>query len=125
MSDQQPPPRWGPPPGAPHGVPPVAPHGVYAQPRAREVTASYRRWAVVLTWAVGVAAALMAFALVMSVVFLVWADRDTRDAAYGYLALVLWVGIAAGTPVLIAGAVSVRKMRRRVRQQDRTGNAPS
>ncbi|WP_329305202.1 hypothetical protein [Streptomyces anulatus] len=119
MSDQQPPPRWGPPPVAPH----VAPHGVYAPPRAREVTASYRRWAVVLTWAV--AAVLMAFALVMSIVFLVWADQDTRDAAYGYLALVLWIGIAAGTPVLIAVAISVRNMRRRVREQDRTGNAPS
>ncbi|MFH8692106.1 hypothetical protein [Streptomyces sp. CB02115] len=121
MSDQQPPPRWGPPPVAPHGAPPR----VYAQPRAREVTASYRRWAVILTWAVAVAAVLMAFALVMSIVFLVWADQDTRDAAYGYLALVLWIGIAAGTPVLIAVAISVRNMRRRVRQQNRTGNAPS
>ncbi|UZI30334.1 hypothetical protein N7925_19285 [Streptomyces sp. CA-278952] len=118
MSDQQPPPHWGP----PHVAPPVAPPGVYAPPRAREVTASYRRWTVVLTWAAVVVAALMAFALVMSIVFLVWADQDTRNAAYGYLALVLWVGIAAGVPVLIAVTVSARDMRRRVRQQNWTGN---
>ncbi|MFI9058946.1 hypothetical protein ACIGXQ_31190 [Streptomyces anulatus] len=117
MSDQQPPPRWG--------APPVAQPGVYAPPRAREVTASYRRWAVVLTCAAFVVAALMAVALVLSIVFLVWADQDTRNAAYGYLALVLWVGIAAGVPVLIAVTVSARNMRRRVRQQNRTGNAPS
>ncbi|MEU2577574.1 hypothetical protein ACIP3B_31325 [Streptomyces anulatus] len=120
MSDQQPPPRWGP----PHGVPPVAPHGVYEPPRAREVTASYRRWTVVLTWAAVVVAALMAFALVMSIVFLVWADQDTRNAAYGYLALVLWVGIAAAAPVLIAAVVTARDMRRRVREWSRAGNTP-
>ncbi|WP_426500126.1 hypothetical protein [Streptomyces sp. D54] len=128
MSDQQPPPRWGPPHGvppvAPHGVPPVAPHGVYEPPRAREVTASYRRWTVVLTWAAVVVAALMAFALVMSIVFLVWADQDTRNAAYGYLALVLWVGIAAAAPVLIAAVVTARDMRRRVREWSRAGNTP-
>lgn len=59
----------------------------------------------------------------MSIVFLVWADQDTRNAAYGYLALVLRVGIAAGVPVLIT--VSARNVRRRVRQQNWTGNAPS
>ncbi|MGQ4716209.1 hypothetical protein ACUN22_21260 [Streptomyces anulatus] len=124
MSDQQPPPRWGPPPVAPHAAPPGAPHGVYAPPRAREVTASYRRWAVAVTWAAVVVAALMAFALVMSIVFLVWADQDTRNAAYGYLALVLWVGIAAGVPVLIAVTISARNMRRRVREWSRAGNTP-
>lgn len=61
----------------------------------------------------------------MSIVFLVWADQDTRNAAYGYLALVLRVGIAAGVPVLIAVTVSARNVRRRVRQQNWTGNAPS
>ncbi|MFH8402147.1 hypothetical protein ACH4E9_32565 [Streptomyces anulatus] len=122
MSDQQPPPRWGPPPVAPHGAPPGAPHGVYAPPRAREVTASYRRWTVVITWAAVVVAVLMAFALVMSIVFLVWADQDTRNAAYGYLALVLWVGIAAGVPVLTAVTISARDMRRRVREWSRAGN---
>ncbi|MFC8625160.1 hypothetical protein [Streptomyces anulatus] len=120
MSDQQPPPHWGPPPVAPNGAPP----GMYAPPRAREVTASYRRWAVVLTWAAVVVAVLMAFALVMSIVFLVWADQDTRNAAYGYLALVLWVGIAAGVPVLIAVTISARSMRRRVREWSRAGNTP-
>lgn len=116
MSDQQPPSHWPRPPGAP---------GVYAPPQAPEVTASYRRWAGVLTWTAVVVAALMAVALVMSIVFLVWADQDTRNAAYGYLALVLWVGIAAGVPVLIGVAVPARGMRRRVRQQSRSGNAPS
>ncbi|MER6162498.1 hypothetical protein ABT147_44645 [Streptomyces sp. NPDC001868] len=113
MSDQQPPSHWPRPPG------------VYAPPQAREVTASYRRWAGVLTWTAVVVAALMAVALVVSIVFLVWADQDTRNAAYGYLALVLWVGIAAGVPVLIAVAFPARDMRRRVRQQSRAGNAPS
>ncbi len=113
MSDQQPPSHWPRPPG------------VYAPPQAREVTASYRRWAGVLTWTAVVVAALMAVALVVSIVFLVWADQDTRNAAYGYLALVLWVGIAAGVPVLIAVAVPARDMRRRVRQQSREGDAPS
>ncbi len=113
MSDQQPPSHWPRPPG------------VYAPPQAREVTASYRRWAGVLTWTAVVVAALMAVALVVSIVFLVWADQDTRNAAYGYLALVLWVGIAAGVPVLIGVAVPARGMRRRVRQQSRAGNAPS
>ncbi|MFF8505180.1 hypothetical protein ACF07L_31670 [Streptomyces anulatus] len=117
MSDQQPPPHWGP--------PPAAPRWAYGPPRAREVTASYRRWAVAVTWAAVVVAALMAFALVMSIVFLVWADRDTRDAAYGYLALVLWVAIAAGVPVLIAVTIAARNMRRRVREWSRAGNTPS
>ncbi|MCX4508420.1 hypothetical protein [Streptomyces anulatus] len=86
------------------------------------MTASYRRWTVVITWAAVVVAVLMAFALVMSIVFLVWADQDTRNAAYGYLALVLWVGIAAGVPVLIAVTISARDMRRRVREWSRAGN---
>ncbi|MGW7092633.1 hypothetical protein [Streptomyces sp. NPDC054874] len=121
MSDQQPPAPWGRWPAAP----PVAPPGVYAPPRAPEITASYRRWAGVLTWTAIVVAALLAVALVMSIVFLVWADQDTRNAAYGYLALVLWVGIAAGVPVLIAVAVSAGAMRRRVREQNWAGNRPS
>ncbi|MGW5928641.1 hypothetical protein ACWF2L_20685 [Streptomyces anulatus] len=124
MSDQQPPPRWGPQPVAPPVAPHGAPHGVYGPPQAREVTASYRRWTVVVTWAAVVVAVLMAFALVMSIVFLVWADQDTRNAAYGYLALVLWVGIAAGVPVLIAVTISARDMRRRVREWSRAGNTP-
>ncbi|MGW6860078.1 hypothetical protein [Streptomyces xanthophaeus] len=77
---------------------------MYAPPQARDATASYRRWAGVLTWTAVVVAALMAVALVVSIVFLVWADQDTRNAACGYLALVLWVGIAAGVPVYGAKA---------------------
>ncbi|WP_257138902.1 hypothetical protein [Streptomyces sp. rh34] len=107
MPDQHPLSHWPRPPGG------------YAPPQAREVTASYRRWTGVLTWTAIVVAALMAVMLVMSIVFLVWADQDTRNAAYGYLALVLWVGIAAGAPVLIGVAVTARDMRRRVREQPR------
>lgn len=113
MSDHQPPSHWG--------RPPVA----YAPPPAREVTASYRLWTGILTWTAVVVATLMAVALVVSVVLLVRADQDTRNAAYGYLALVLWAAIAAAIPVLIAIAVPAGVMRRRVRQQNRSGNAPS
>ncbi|MEU6618798.1 hypothetical protein [Streptomyces parvus] len=121
MSAQQPPPPHRPhTPGAPAGpgVPggPGVPWG-FAQPQPREVTAGYRRQAAILTWSAIVVGALMAVALVVSVVFLVRADQDTRNAAYGYLALVLWVGIAAGIPVLLALAIPAARMRRRVREQ--------
>ncbi|MFF3973742.1 hypothetical protein ACFYZ6_28360 [Streptomyces rubiginosohelvolus] len=89
------------------------------QPQPREITADYRRQAGILTWSAIVLGALMAVALVVSVVFLVRADQDTRNAAYGYLALVLWVGIAAGVPVLLALAIPAARMRRRVREQQR------
>ncbi|OSC70435.1 hypothetical protein B5180_24680 [Streptomyces sp. BF-3] len=124
MSAQQPPPPHRPhtpgAPGAPGG--PSAPGGPgvpwgFAQPQPREVTADYRRQAAILTWSAVVVGALMAVALVVSVVFLVRADQDTRNAAYGYLALVLWVGIAAGIPVLLALAIPAARMRRRVREQ--------
>ncbi|MFB7300325.1 hypothetical protein ACFWOS_29355 [Streptomyces rubiginosohelvolus] len=119
MSAQQPPP---PPPHRPHtpGAPGVSgvPWG-FASPQPREVTAGYRRQAGILTWSAIVVGALMAVALVVSVVFLVRADQDTRNAAYGYLALVLWVGIAAGVPVLLALAIPAARMRRRVREQRR------
>ncbi|MFB8142900.1 hypothetical protein [Streptomyces parvus] len=123
MSAQQPPPPHRPhTPGAPGepGVPgvPGVPWG-FAPPQPREVTAGYRRQAAILTWSAIVVGALMALALVVSVVFLVRADQDTRNAAYGYLALVLWAGIAAGVPVLLALAIPAARMRRRVREQQR------
>ncbi|NEB40187.1 hypothetical protein [Streptomyces sp. SID14515] len=119
MSDQQPPP----PPHRPHT--PGAPWG-FAQPRDREITPGYRRRATILTWAAIVQGALMAVALVVSIVFLIRADQDTRNAAYGYLALVLWVGIAAGVPVLLALAIPGARMRRRVREQRSwAGTTPS
>ncbi|WP_327686125.1 hypothetical protein [Streptomyces sp. NBC_00467] len=49
------------------------------------------------------------------IVFLVKADAD--DAAYGYLALFLWFGIAAATPVLLALGIPAIAMTRRVRQE--------
>ncbi|WP_367048661.1 hypothetical protein [Streptomyces sp. Je 1-332] len=54
-----------------------------------------------------------------SIVFLVNADGD--DAAYGYLALFLWLGIAAAIPVLLALGIPAIVMKRRVRQQERLG----
>ncbi|MEV7642767.1 hypothetical protein AB0O32_22800 [Streptomyces rubiginosohelvolus] len=114
MSAQQPQPPHRPhTPGAP-GVP-----WGFVQPQPREITADYRRRAGILTRSAIVVGALMAVALVVSVVFLVRADQDTRNAAYGYLALVLWVGIAAGIPVLLALAIPAARMRRRVREQRR------
>ncbi|MFE7141300.1 hypothetical protein ACFVAG_26450 [Streptomyces sp. NPDC057644] len=112
MSAQQPPPPHRPhTPGAP-GVP-----WGFAPPQPREVTAGYRRQAGILTWSAIVVAFLMGVALVVSVVFLVRADQDTRNAAYGYLALVLWVGIAAAVPVLLALAIPAARMRRRLRER--------
>lgn len=117
MSAQQPQPPHRPhTPGAPEA--PGVPWG-FVQPQPREITADYRRRAGILTWSAVVVGALMAVALVVSVVFLVRADQDTRNAAYGYLALVLWVGIAAGIPVLLALAIPAARMRRRVREQGR------
>ncbi|MFD5203027.1 hypothetical protein ACFWM7_23420 [Streptomyces sp. NPDC058375] len=117
MSAQQPPPPHRPhPPGGPWFVP----------PRPGEITAAYRRRAGLLTWSAIVVGALMAVALVVSVVFLIRADQDSRNAAYGYLALVLWVGIAAGIPVLLALSIPAARMRRRVRERQRdvrTGGA--
>ncbi|MGQ4729695.1 hypothetical protein ACUN3E_18740 [Streptomyces sp. Ju416(a)] len=117
MSAQQPPPPHRPHPPGTSGAPGV-PWG-FVQPRPREVTADYRRKAAILTWSAIVVGALMAVALVVSVIFLIRADQDTRDAAYGYLALVLWVGIAAAVPVLLALAIPAARMRRRVREQQR------
>ncbi|MFF2225993.1 hypothetical protein ACFVV7_22060 [Streptomyces globisporus] len=112
MSDQLPPPPYRPhPPGGPWFVP----------PQPGEITAAYRRRAGLLTWSAIVVGALMAVALVVSVVFLVRADQDTRNAAYGYLALVLWVGIAAAVPVLLALAIPAARMRRRLRERQPDG----
>ncbi|WP_246568008.1 hypothetical protein [Streptomyces flaveus] len=108
MSDQQPPQM----PGAPWA---------YAPPQAWPVSAMYRRRARILTWLTVIIAVFMVVALVVSIVFLVLADADTRNAALGYLALVLWVGIAAAIPVLLAVAIPGAAMRRRVRQQQQAG----
>lgn len=108
MSDQQPPLHRPRAPGVPWG---------FAPPQAREVTAGYRRWAGILTWSAIVVGVLLAVALVVSIVLLVRADQDVDDAAYGYLAVFLWFGIAAGVPVLLALAIPGVLMRRRVREQ--------
>lgn len=92
----------------------------YAPPQAPAVSDAYRRWAGILFRLAAVVAFLMAAAFVASLVLLVRADADTRNAAYGYLALFLWFGIAVAIPVLLAVGIPGVVMRRRVRQQ-RTG----
>ncbi|WP_243740677.1 hypothetical protein [Streptomyces sp. 8K308] len=59
----------------------------------------------------------MVVAFVVSLVLLALADVDDRKAAYGYLALVLWVMIAAAIPVLLAVAIPGVVMTRQVRQR--------
>ncbi|MEV8227526.1 hypothetical protein AB0P41_15985 [Streptomyces sp. NPDC079167] len=110
MADQQPAHRPDRAPGA---------HTAYAPPQP-PVSDGYRRWAGILVRLAAVIAFLMAAALVASVVLLVRADADTRNAAYGYLALALWAGIVLAIPVLLAVGIPGVVMTRRVRQQ-RTG----
>ncbi|MFF3485517.1 hypothetical protein ACFYXC_19940 [Streptomyces sp. NPDC002701] len=93
------------------------PPGGYGPPRFQEVSAGYRRWAGVLQWLAIAVAGLMVVAFVAGIVFLVKADAEVDDAAYGYLALFLWFGIAAAIPVLLAVGIPALVMRRRVRQQ--------
>ncbi|MFE9686836.1 hypothetical protein [Streptomyces sp. NPDC006285] len=64
----------------------------------------------------------MVVAFVASIVFLVKADADVDNAAYGYLAIFLWFGIAAAVPVLLALGIPAIVMTRRVRQQERLGH---
>lgn len=116
MSDQRPARR-----PAPRPWP--GPPGGYGPPRFQEVSASYRRWAGVLLWLAIAVAGLMVVAFVAGIVFLVKADADVDNAAYGYLALFLWFGIAAAIPVLLALGIPAIVMTRRVRQQERQGHA--
>jgi heme/copper-type cytochrome/quinol oxidase subunit 2 len=107
-------------PGAPAATP-----WAYAPPQARGVSAGYRRWATILIWLAIIIAVLMVVAFVASLVLLAQADADERNAAYGYLAIILWVGIAAAIPVLLAVAIPGAVMTQRVRQQRRAGIPPS
>lgn len=110
MSDQWPAQR-----PAPRPLP--GPPGGYGPPRFHDVSAGYRRWAGVLLRLAITVAGLMVVAFVASIVFLVKADADVDNAAYGYLALFLWFGIAAAIPVLLALGIPAIVMTRRVRQQ--------
>jgi hypothetical protein len=114
MSDQRPAqrPTPGPWPGPPGG---------YGPPRFQEVSAGYRRWAGVLLWLAIAVAGLMVVAFVASIALLVKADADVDNAAYGYLVLFLWFGIAAAFPVLLALGIPAIVMTRRVRRQERLG----
>ncbi|MEV7990633.1 hypothetical protein AB0O67_01610 [Streptomyces sp. NPDC086077] len=112
MSDQRPAQR-------PAQRPLPGPPGWYGPPPFQEVSAGYRRWSGVLLWLAITVAGLMVVALVASIVFLMKADADVDDAAYGYLAVFLWFGIAAAIPVLLALGIPAIIMTRRVRQQER------
>ncbi|MFD5319710.1 hypothetical protein [Streptomyces sp. NPDC127098] len=81
------------------------------------VSTRYRRWASILSWLAIAIGGFVVVAFVVSLVLLALADADDRKAAYGYLALVLWVVIAAAIPVLLAVAIPGVVMTRRVRQQ--------
>lgn len=117
MSEQQPAPHPAQMPGAPWA---------YAPPQARPVSAGYRRWAGILIWLAVIIAVFMVVAFAVSVVLLVQANADTtRNPAYGYLILILWVGIAAAIPVLLAVAIPGAAMTRHVRQQRQAGITPS
>ncbi|GAA2333237.1 hypothetical protein OKJ48_23920 [Streptomyces kunmingensis] len=110
MSDQWPPHHPAPIPGPPLG---------YAPPHVQEISAGYRRWAAILLWlAVGLAA-LMAVAFVASFVLLALADADRDKQALGYLALILWVALAAAVPVLLGLGIPGLVMTQRVRRQRR------
>jgi heme/copper-type cytochrome/quinol oxidase subunit 2 len=107
MTDQQPGPYPAQTPGAPQG---------YVPPQAREISVTYRRWANILVWAAAVIALFVVVASVLSVVFLVQADADSSNAALGYLAIVLWVGIFAAIPVLLGVGIPGLIMKLRVRR---------
>jgi hypothetical protein len=66
----------------------------------------------------------MVVAFVVSLVLLAQADADDRNAAYGYLAIILWAGIVLAIPVLLAVAIPGAVMTRRVRQQRQAGITP-
>ncbi|HEY9332451.1 MAG TPA: hypothetical protein VIS09_30120 [Streptomyces sp.] len=116
MSYQQPGPHPAQVPGA---------HTWHPPPRARVVSAAYRRWAGVLVSLAVAIAALMVVALVTSFVLLAEADADSAKGAHGYGAIFLWFGIAAMTPVLAAVGIPGVVMMRRVRQQRRAGSTPA
>lgn len=97
----------------------------YAPPRTWGVSAGYRRWAGVLSRLAIIIAVLVVVAFVASLVLLVQADADVDNAAYGYLAIFLWFGIAAAIPVLLAVAIPGAVMTRRVRRQGQAGGPPS
>ncbi|QFG27051.1 hypothetical protein F7P10_14945 [Actinomadura sp. WMMB 499] len=84
------------------------------------MSVGYRRWARILICLAIIIAIFVVVAFVASVVLLAKADADVENAAYGYLAIVLWVGIAAAIPVLLAVAVPGAVMTRRVRRQRQT-----
>ncbi|MEU2671584.1 hypothetical protein ABZ622_22505 [Streptomyces sp. NPDC007164] len=100
---------------------PPGAYGAYGPPRFQEVSAGYRRWAGILLWLAIAVAGLMVLAVLAGIVLLVKADADVDAAAYGYLAIFLWFGIAAAIPVLLALGIPAIVMKRRVRQQERLG----
>ena len=82
----------------------------------RPVGVAYRRWAAVLLWVAVVVLAFEVVALVASFVLLGLANASSDAAAYGYLAIFLWVAVAALFPVLLGTGIPGLVMTRRVRR---------
>ncbi len=72
-------------------------------PAPRAPSGAYRFWAHALTW---VPVAFVVVGFVVSIVLLVVADSSVDDAAYGYLAIVIWGLLLVGSPVLLAAFVA-------------------
>ncbi|MBA8810512.1 hypothetical protein [Promicromonospora sukumoe] len=87
------------------------------QPLApRPVSIGYRRWAAVLLWIALILLAFEVVALVASFVLLGLANASSDAAAYGYLAIFLWVAVAVLLPVLLGTGIPGLVMTRRVRR---------
>ncbi|MFC0627094.1 hypothetical protein [Kribbella deserti] len=99
--------------------------GAYASPQVPGVSTGYRRWAKVFVWSAIILGVLMVVAFVLSIVLLVLADADVNNAAYGYLAIVLWAVIVVVMPILIGVAIAGAVMTRHVRRQRQAGTIPA
>ncbi|MGW2093718.1 hypothetical protein [Promicromonospora sukumoe] len=97
-------------------------------PVPRPISPAYRRWATALVWIAVILLAFVVVALVASFVLLGVADSSPSGgaAAYGYLAIFLWVAIVALFPVLLGAGIPALVMTRRVRRTPQAlgGKAP-
>lgn len=73
-----------------------------AVPPPATFTRRYRVTAWLLIW---VPVALMVGAGALSAVLLAAADADSSNSAYGYLAVVVWVAMLYGGPLLLAAFI--------------------
>jgi hypothetical protein len=82
----------------------------------RPISAGYQRWATILVWIAVIMLAFVVVALVASFVLLGLANASSDAAAYGYLAIFLWLAVAAVFPVLLGAGIPGLVMTRRVRR---------